>query len=192
MRLQPNGRLVGRVRRLHPQSGRPIHINRTSVFMIRDDRVVGDAVIDELGMFVFDQLSPGVFSLAAVGAEGFAAFSVYVLAMENSVSMVDYEGLVPAAFWQAPEQLELDIAMIDPRDFAALRQIVADQLPGGLNPANGNQPIALPPVTSSGGGGFSGGGGGGADLGLLTGAAAGITVLVDRTDEKRPASPFRP
>lgn len=214
VRLQPGGRLVGRVRRLHPQTGESMRLRRTNVFLLQDNEVVLQAPVDEdRGMFAFEGVDPGTYSVAAVGPGNLAAFSVYVLDEDDHVASRRPAGtrLASSLRRQAPSQLEFTV--VGPENIDAALQIAARDLPGGgpgaPPPPGPNPPVALPPGVGpggfgpggfggpGGGGGFGGGGGGGlgggggAGIGLLAagGAAAAIVAIAD---DNQSASPFVP
>lgn len=79
VRLRQDGRLVGRMRRLHLETGRPVAVSPLSVFFIRDGVSTEKATADENGRFELSGLEPGTYSFVAIGPDGFAAFDVLVL-----------------------------------------------------------------------------------------------------------------
>lgn len=217
VRLQPGGRLVGRVRRLHPQTGQPLRLRRSSVFLLQDNEVVARTPVDEdLGMFSFEGVEPGAYSVTAVGPGSLAAFSLYVDSEAEAGEARVRRGAASLARLrrnQVPNQLQIELAAVGPENIDAALQIVAQDLPGGAGPGQpapgpnaGQPPVALPPGLGPGGGfggggggfgggGFGGGGGGGlggGGLGLLAvgGAVAGIIAVADNNNQ--PASPFKP
>ncbi|NLY03106.1 MAG: carboxypeptidase regulatory-like domain-containing protein [Rhodopirellula sp.] len=207
--LLPDGRLLGRGRRLHRESGRPLRIHRTTVFMIRDKEVVAASAIDELGVFTFKGLSPGMHSLVATGPEGFAAFAVSVEAalegrVGNSKPVGGGRRFHLVAEQQIPD-LSLDLGLLDPENLPPLWDILARDMgwmpPGGMpgGPAgvfpNGlagqSNPGTMPPGIGNVVGGVAGGGmdaalGAGGAVGGLGGGGIG-----DVGDDL-PATPFRP
>ncbi len=130
--LLPGGRLLGRARRLHRESGRPLRIHRTTVFMIRDNEVVAASPIDELGVFTFEGLRPGVHSVVATGPEGFAAFSVMVEPpMPGAIGNTERNGRgnrFHLAAQQQPPDLPIDLAMVGPENFSPLWDIASREM----------------------------------------------------------------
>jgi len=79
VRLHPDGRLIGRMRRLHPETGRPVPVSPLSVFLIRDGVSTAETTADENGEFELNGLEPGAYSVVAMGPDGFTAFDILVL-----------------------------------------------------------------------------------------------------------------
>jgi hypothetical protein len=79
VRLQPNGRFSGRLRRVDPFSGQPYAVPGVSVYLIKNRRIMYRTTLDESGRFEINQVRHGVYSLVAAGSSGFASFAVQVL-----------------------------------------------------------------------------------------------------------------
>jgi hypothetical protein len=77
--LEPDGGLVGRMRRIHPQTGESVRVKRMNVFLLQNNKIVAQAGVGENGMFKFKIVRPGVYSFVSAGAEGFSAFSVVTI-----------------------------------------------------------------------------------------------------------------
>lgn len=206
VRLSADGRLRGRVRRDHPETGQPVRVRGVTVFALQDDQIVSQAAIDASGDFHISGLQPGTYSLAALGTRGFAAFSFRLLPPREQELGADQ---IPVALVPAPavreeaplDDRQLDVMLIDPGDIPAVLALADQYLPGGLDPmserATGTEfdTTASTPAApgSGGGGGGSGGSGGGSGFaGMFLGAAAGIAATAATSDEKPLASPFRP
>ncbi|NQT12194.1 MAG: hypothetical protein HQ582_05575, partial [Planctomycetes bacterium] len=78
VRLSADGRLIGRMRRLHLQTGHPLSVSPLSVFFIRDGVSTSGTTADENGAFEMSGLEPGDYSVVAIGPDGFAAFDILV------------------------------------------------------------------------------------------------------------------
>lgn len=206
--LQADGRLLGRLRRLHPVTGRPIIAREVEVAIFRNGSLQGVTWTDEIGYFELPRVAPGVYSLVATGVgsthdagpvleiaalsgiaerglqHGFLAIGIQVLPSlgESSVQ--------PVAFTDQ-SALEIDAALVD----------LADLLPflgppGSIPPAiaSSEAPFANAGGTTGGAGSASGGGGVGGGSGwgavLAAGAAAGLTALL--LDDDDVISPARP
>jgi hypothetical protein len=190
--LQRDGSMIGRVRRLHPGSGRPLRPRRISIYAMRDGRIVGQVQVEGNGVFTIEGLTPGMYSLAAVslgttktGFEGFAAFSVNVLPNPQAARSAGSVTAIPVAFAQGTGALEIDFSLVDYENLAALRAVAEGRLPGGLPagplfqpaPGVGAGPLGPGPggigSPGSGGEGVAGEGAGGGTGGGAGGAAGG-------------------
>jgi hypothetical protein len=194
VRLRQDGRLVGRMRRLHLETGQPVSVSPLSVFFIRDGVLIEAATADENGEFAVSGLEPGAYSVVALGPDGFAAFDMLVLPPRAAV--------LPAALVQGP------LAAGDSR----ASQDVPEMLDGSLVALEDVQevllqddpdmpPLGNPDVEFVGGGGAMGGGAGGtgstgrtlakallgAGIGAGVGAGIGAAIANDG-----PSSPFSP
>lgn len=88
VRIQPDGRLTGRVHRLD-QNGEPTRIRRLNVFLVQNNQVVGQAPVDELGTFNFYDVADGVYSFVAAGVEGMAAFTMQAISGPELTGVAD-------------------------------------------------------------------------------------------------------
>lgn len=208
--LTPDGRLLGRIRRLQPDSGRDLRIRQLNVFLLKDNAIVAQEEVAPNGTFAFEDVSAGGYSMVAAGRDGFLAFSVYVRnarAASGDDKKLAKSGLLPVRFPQGQAGLQIDVALCSPQDFNQqnLAQLTDgftndDGAPlasinGGFPPAGG-APAGMP----GGGGGIGGGGGGGGVPsgglgGVLLGGAIGAgvgTILDDDDDQRQQASPSSP
>lgn len=213
VRLTDDGRLLGRIRRLQPDSGRDLRIRQLNVFLLQGDSITAQEDVAPNGTFAFEDMRPGVYSMVAAGRDGFLAFSIDVLGARKEPVDLDVtqtaNQVVPAAFRvNADEGLQIDVALCSPADFnqqnlAALTDgftnepgapiadagFAPDFGGGGFPPMSGG---AGPGMGGGGGGGFGGGGSGGGLGGVLLGGAlgAGIGVILDDDDgQRKQASP---
>ncbi len=117
--VSPDDRILGRVRRLEHDSGRPLRIYETTVYLIRNEEVIAVCPVDELGVFTFADVKPGLHSLVAAGADGFAAFSISVVpAVKTDItrlrqSDVDSRFHLASQELQRPLELSIELALID-------------------------------------------------------------------------------
>ena len=177
VRLQADGSLVGRVRRMHPMSGRPLRPNRIRIFVLQNETIVAHVPVAPNGVFMIKNFSPGICSLAAVardnyltGAEGFAAFSVSVLPPRPAAPLAGGQPAVRLASFQVEDELAIDFSLLDYENLPSLRNMAALHLPGGLEAgdtassssagAPGDLAGALGGTGSALGGGGPGGGAG--------------------------------
>ena len=201
VKLQSDGRVVGRMRRLHPRSGRSLHVTQARVFLLQNNRVVANRSVDALGVFWFTNVAPGVYSVVAIEASGFSAFGFEAVG-EDSQPPVEAspECAEPQEAGQAnPAETEA-VPVLDALDFAVVTSVNvvrAAILKEADRPAG--QPVAgeAPATSRDRTGGSSGsGGGGGKVLGtlltrpLLVSGGIGVAVLAGvGVVEPPPASP---
>ncbi|MGQ9574323.1 MAG: carboxypeptidase regulatory-like domain-containing protein [Thermoguttaceae bacterium] len=162
VRLHVDGNLAGRVSSLDASGNRVPA--RAQISFFRNGEVVAVAHSDEQGRFQVTGLEPGVYSVVASGAEGFAAVSVQVL---------------PYAQQAAKEELVLELTLVPGEE--------ADALAGMLM----QTPACLAAPAGSACGCCGGGGGGWGLLGVGLGAA-GMAVGITALAEEEEASPCRP
>jgi hypothetical protein len=65
VRQQANGDVIGRVRRLHSESGRHLRPPATEVALLQDQQVMAVAQTDEQGFFRLPHVEPGMYALVA-------------------------------------------------------------------------------------------------------------------------------
>ena len=170
IRLTEDGRLLGRIRRLQPDSGRDLKIRQLNVFLLKGQEIASQEDVAPNGTFAFEDLEPGVYSLVAAGRDGFLAFSIDVLAARSAdTDITRINGLVPVAMRMQPAGLQIDVALCSPLDFN--QENLAELTDGFVAPpeqlAMGE---AVPEAGSSGGypgGGAPAGAPGGVGLSLI-------------------------
>lgn len=190
VQLTPEGSLTGQINTMDPADGHLDQVSDLTVYFIADNTLIASARVNPDGSFVVAGLTPGLFSVVAVGADGVLAFGVDVMGA----------GIANAGEFKLTSILEmggLAGATVSPTNFASVVE------PPGTAPGVAPPEGALPapfggPMGSGmmgggggamGGGGAAGGGGGG--LGLLLGGAAGAALgwaIADSNDDS-PASP---
>lgn len=205
--VQPDGRVIGRLRRLHRETGRPIIARAIEVALYRDGELQQMTWTDEVGYFEFGNMQPGVYSLVATGSvsagsldevstefdqglqHGFLTLGIDVVPANES------SAIQQIGFAQAGEFLEIDGALIDPVD---LQPFLNNVTPDGANSTTMSLANGAGGSAGGGSGGATGGGGGiaggGSALGTLlgVGAAAGLAVLAGDDDGNRIVSPAVP
>ena len=197
VRLEPDGRMAGRLRRMDPESGELFSVHPIMLSVIQEGQLVVQTPVDETGAFEVRGLKPGRYSFVAAGPEGIAAFEVQVLAFPGR--WVDLENEASSPFRQVRQLVqtqngdgagEFEISLADPQDVALVMADGAPPIPE----------VVEAPAGGGGGGGAMGGGAGGGMGGLTgtllgVGAAAGIGVGVaaaTKDDDDTPASPATP
>lgn len=129
-----DGTVIGRMRRVRTTTGRPQKIHRLSVFLIRDGKVVGQSLVAESGFFSLKNVSLGMHSVVAVGAEGLAAFSTEMVDGAGAVAGIPGElklGLVSAV---EGENMGDTLVTTDPKSTGRAGQV-------GVNPDAGPEMI---------------------------------------------------
>ncbi len=205
--LGENGSLSGRMRRLHPQTGKPMRMRRLNVFLVQGDQVAGQARVDSVsGEFKFTGIQPGDYSVVAAGPEGFAAFAVQIVSFDAAtITQTPRELVMPVSFAQLPPGEAAALAKLNQIVTVLVQnadtQLAAQQLQQAIqqalqqslaNAANPPAPNAPGAPGGSGGGGLGGGPGGGGPLGTLLGLAAGGALgaaIADAANDDGPSSP---
>jgi hypothetical protein len=195
VRMRQDGCLIGRMRRLHLQTGRPVPVHPLSVFFIRNGVSTEGAPTDENGEFELSGLEPGPYSVVAVGPDGFAAFDILVLPPQGIAGHVAGDHRLrtvsnSSRSQDVPEMLEGSlVALQDVQDVLFQEDADLAQVDGAPIEPFG-QPGAM---AGSGAGGSAWGGSGladalmGAGVGAAVGAGIGVAVASDDV-----ASPFSP
>lgn len=191
-----DGVLLGRMRRLHPQTGKPTKIRRLNAFLVQNNSVLATASVSESGFFKFQNVDPGVYSFVAAGSDGLAAFSFQ--AVNSDIASKD-----------TPSELTL-VSFANGGGASGSTTgsenagAATDEIGGGGDgdgdgdgtgaPGEGGGAGGNGGGTGGGSGGGGGGVGGGGDgfLGLLgagLGAAALGVALDDDDDNNKPSTP---
>ena len=205
VRLTRDGRLIGRIRKLQPDTGRDLKIIQLNAFLLRNNEQVDQEQVNPDGTFAFKDLRPGVYSMVAAGKDGFLAFSIDVLNPPQTEATVPRKGtpVKTAAFRvdDAQVALSLEMALCNPEDLNATNLarhtgdftnntdddvVAADAVGGGFRTGGGFRGT---PATGGFGGGVGGGGvppSAGTGLGRVLATAAvgvGVSALVDDDDD---------
>ena len=196
VRLHSKGILVGRVRRLHRGSGRSLEIVNTRVFLLQENRVVSEATATNQGVFQFESVKPGIYSVTAAGSSGFAAIGFEAVRDEmpasDSQPQDDAEPLaVPEDATETPVLDALDFAVVE--NHILVRAAALQEERKHSEPVVASQAPAVKWPKSNGAGASAGGG----HLleAMLThplwtagGIGLGVMAAVDTTNPP-PASP---
>ncbi|MFN9750605.1 MAG: hypothetical protein ACK57U_04390, partial [Planctomycetota bacterium] len=78
--LTEDGTLVGRVHQIDELNGRPVDVRGVRTILIQDDKVVKAASADNFGVFSIAGVSPGDYSLVAVGNDGMGCIGIHIVA----------------------------------------------------------------------------------------------------------------
>ncbi|QDT53126.1 hypothetical protein Pan44_11410 [Caulifigura coniformis] len=195
VRLEADGSLIGRLKRIHPQTGDVLRVHSLNGFLVQGGSVVHQASVAEDGALKFSAVNPGVYTFVTAGSEGFSAFSVVVA---PALATASANNITPVSF--QPEGSPLTGTPGAPGDMGPATDPLAP--PSNDDPAG---TFVEPPGGAGGGGfgggsggGFGGGGAGGGGLGLggllgLAGIGIGAAALADDDDDNnRPVSPAAP
>lgn len=184
--LQPDGSFLGRFVSVDSAAAQAAAGMKVSV--IRRGEVLSESTTDEWGIFKATNVSPGLVTIVAVGANGFAVYGASVAGTVVSAVPGDRETTYVAL--QGPPGPPSQ-AVAPPGAMAGFQQAVQTAL-NGLGAAPPGAPFGGGGGGfggGSGGGGFGGGGGAlGAALGAL-GAGLGAAALADDDDPVSPAGP---
>ena len=89
-----NGTLVGNV---IPMLGEVSAVNGTSVYIIKDNQQVAEAITDATGSFSVSDLEPGVYDFVAAGPTGFAAVSFEAVPEQQTAAIAADDDEIPVA-----------------------------------------------------------------------------------------------
>lgn len=195
VRLHADGRLIGRMRRLHLETGQPVPVSPLSVFLIHDGVATARTTADENGRFEVTGLEPGVYSVVAVGPDGFAAFDILalppreivLLAARDSGLRIEGDSRQPE---DAPEMLDGSLVAVQDVQ-QVLFQEQPDVLPMGGPPAGFVRGPRARGGRGARGSAFGNNALAEALLGAGFGAAVGVGVAA-ALDDDHVASPFSP
>ena len=185
--LQADGSVKGQIIRATPTNQDAYPITDMFVAFVRDNQVVAEARSDAQGEFSLTGLSPGIYSLAAAGPEGFVCFSSAVIQPEPRVQArvrrLEFVALLGSSS-------SATIVPVPASDFRLLQQY---QTPGT------NSTTSAPGVGGNGLGGGGGAGGGGAGgfggaglIGALAGAGIGAALAGNNGNGNGPVTPAAP
>jgi len=178
--LRVDGNVSGRVRSF--EASGTLQPARARVYFVRNRTIVTSARSDEWGRFQVIGLQPGVYSVIAVGQEGFGVLSVAIRPFEEAPA----EGVSTASQVALTHGIppSLDMTLVPAAEFSLVAGMLDEEL------ADVTVAESPPPITGTGGGGGGGGGGGLGGLLGVAGLAAGVTALA--TQDNADASPSSP
>ena len=153
IRLSADGFLPGRINLVDAETGAIRVLKDIKVMFIQNGQVVSTAVPGEGGMFQADGLQPGVYSLAAIGPEGYVAYGLEVLPPANpgpaapvqpgeAASIDGVVDTVPVLFQEVGSVLAIDSLAIPRRDFDAVIRLARSYIPAEI--LNASSPEDLP------------------------------------------------
>ena len=126
--LDENNRMLGRLYGIDAKTGRPQKVNKTTVFVLKNDRQITTAEVDERGFFSLSLRRPDIYSLVAAGEDGFGAVSFRAVGIDEQ----DREARRYRRQWDDYIQL----AQLDP--FDQDNGVPGFGAPPAGNPAGGN------------------------------------------------------
>lgn len=184
--LTDDSRLTGRIHRLDPVTGKDLPIINSTVYLLRNDHVVGREKLNRDGTFSMKFIRPAAYSLVASGEDGFLAISVDVVPHKNGARR---KGAPTPVRFQ--EQVVQEGDVID--EFGVEAAFVPVEL---LQEEEVVQEEGVPVIITQGGAGFVGGAGGGSAGGglasVLVGTGIGVLLATDDDDDRAQASPGSP
>lgn len=179
--LQADGSLIGRVRALHPDSGRPLRPRDMSAFLLQGGALVAESPVRPNGTFTIEAVEPGIYSFVTAGRDGFAVCSIHVLPADGVGEPEAVGGAIRTS--HVAENPELDVALVFPLAVEAFLNELQETLP--------EEVADMCPMACCGmggwGGGFGGGAGGGWGWLPWAALAAGIAALAADDDDGNPA-----
>jgi hypothetical protein len=123
-----DGNLSGTVRSIVAQD-----VNGTRVFLVQNDKIVGESQADQHGKFQFANVDAGAYDFVAAGPAGFAAIGVQAVvqeeaknAAESVVQAVSDTNVVVEGGTQAAPAQEVDAALTPAADGQVVAQNVEE------------------------------------------------------------------
>ncbi|MBL8892921.1 MAG: hypothetical protein JNL67_23285 [Planctomycetaceae bacterium] len=133
VQLTESGQLLGRVRAVEHFNGRPVDLMVSEVLLIAKDETVASTQTNRYGVFSFDGIKPGTYTLFASGRDGLAVTSFELEAAAApaptvEVAPVSYRAKLPLNY--------LDLTLSPRRDVGWVNSYFRDHVP----------PPRIPPV----------------------------------------------
>ncbi|MFO1096255.1 MAG: hypothetical protein U0992_23560 [Planctomycetaceae bacterium] len=160
IRLSADGFLPGKINLVDTETGALRVLRDLKVMFIQDGQVKSTATPGEGGVFQAEGLQPGVYSLAAIGPEGYVAYGLEVLpaasapagaAAKPAETTASIDGFVetqPVYFQEVSSVLAIDSIAIPRRDFDAVIQLARSYIPAEILSAP--SPSQLPAIAQPG------------------------------------------
>lgn len=136
--LTEDGTLVGRVHQIDELNGRPVDVRGVRAILIQDDKVFGAASTDNYGVFSIPGVTPGFYSIVAVGNDGMGCIGVEVVANDSveNARPIDFSLVSPeTAGWLNHVATEVAYQRIvgRPKDNTAQCQQCGNAIPPMMN-----------------------------------------------------------
>lgn len=152
VRLSADGFLPGRIHLVDSETGALRALRDIKVLFIQDGQVKSTATPGESGTFQADGLQPGIYSLAAIGPEGYVAYGLEILPpapagppaapAEETASIDGFVATQPVYFQEVGSVLAIESLAIPRRDFDAVIQLARSYIPADI--LNAPSPSELP------------------------------------------------
>ncbi|MDZ4848274.1 MAG: carboxypeptidase-like regulatory domain-containing protein [Pirellulaceae bacterium] len=188
-----DGKIVGRLSRLgvSPES---IDLSQMKTMLLKDGREIDRSSVTADGHFVFSNVEPGCYGLAAAGNHGVAAVAFCVIRPESLTQRKTNDGSRFISADADTAATELNVELADPVDVANVEDQVAQNdeempeevapIPQPPMPVGGSNMFGAGQVYSgSGGGGIGGLGKDLIGLGVLGGLAYLIAKEIDKDND---------
>ncbi len=161
--LSDDGTMYGRLYGIDAVTGRPRNVKKTTVYIIRNDKLITSTEVDEKGYFRASIPRPSVYALVAAGEDGFGALSFRAIQQPKGVAVSrvpSYDdltrlvgGQLPDAFDEPPiEPMPRPAPAAQVRDAAGGREMAGsfamaliddpDTIAAAMQPWTGQQAIA--------------------------------------------------
>lgn len=133
VQLTDGGQLLGRVRAVEHFNGRPVDLTVTEVVLIANDETVATTQTNRYGVFSFDGVKPGNYTLFASGKDGLAVTS---FVLEDAPAPEPAVEVAPVSFRSKLPLNYLDLTLAPRRDVGWVNAYFRDNVP----------PPRIPPV----------------------------------------------
>ncbi len=130
--LTPEGQLIGRLRAVDHLTGRPVDLLVTEVMLLANDATVATTQTNRYGIFSFDKVEAGTYTLLAAGKDGIAVTS-FELTQGVPAPATDVQSV---SFRRSNASNYLDVTLSPRRDIGWINAYFRDHVP----------PPRIPPV----------------------------------------------
>jgi hypothetical protein len=130
--LTAEGQLIGRLRAVDHLSGRPVDLLVTEVMLLANDATVATTQTNRFGIFSFDNVEPGIYTLFAAGKDGIAVTSFEL----TETAPAPLTAVQPVSFRRSNVGNFLDVTLSPRRDIGWINAYFRDHVP----------PPRIPPV----------------------------------------------
>jgi hypothetical protein len=127
VQLSADGKLIGRLRAVDHVTGRPVDLTVTQVSLLANDQVVKSAQTNRYGVFHFEGVAPGFYTLYASGKDGIAVTSFELMA-PAAAAVVQ-----PIVYRPQANMNYLDVTLSPRRDIGWINAYFLDHVPPPRN-----------------------------------------------------------
>jgi len=140
VRLDEGNVFGGVIRGIDQSTGETVGISELEVYLVQESKVIHKSITNVDGEFEIGQIEAGTYSFCVAGTNGFLAHGIHFIepvpegADPDDQANVEDSLEIQTSWPSAPAQIT---AAVVPPEFTALREIMADLLPGTVSGAVG-------------------------------------------------------